>query len=38
MLLQADIKVSELTFPDGMLPEKEIIEKWLKIVDDFFFM
>ena len=33
---KADIKVQELLFSDGQLPPKELIDKWLKIVDDFF--
>lgn len=35
-LKKAGIDVSELMFPDGMLPEQEIIDKWLNIVDSFF--
>ena len=35
-LLDANIKVTELIFDDGMLPEEEIINKWLDIVDEFF--
>ena len=31
-----DIQVQELIFQDGQLPSKEVIDKWLKIVDDFF--
>ncbi len=26
----------EMQFPDGQLPSKEIIKKWLSLVDDFF--
>ena len=36
MLNKANIKVSELVFPDGMLPEQAIIDRWFGIVDDFF--
>ena len=36
LLNAAGIKVTELMFPDGMLPEQSIIDQWLKIVDDFF--
>ena len=35
-LNEAGIKVTELMFPDGMLPQQEIIDQWLTIVDDFF--
>ena len=35
-LKEAGIKVTELMFPDGMLPQQEIIDQWLTIVDDFF--
>ena len=30
------IKVEELIFPDGQLPDKEVQVKWLQMVDDFF--
>ena len=33
---EKDIKVEELIFADGQLPPKELIDKWLKLVDDFF--
>mmetsp|Transcript_2269 Transcript_2269/g.3906 ORF Transcript_2269/g.3906 Transcript_2269/m.3906 type:complete len:84 (-) Transcript_2269:464-715(-) len=36
LLQNAGIRVTELMFPDGMLPEQEIIDKWLNIVDKFF--
>ena len=29
------IEVTELKFPDGKLPEQDIIDKWLEIVDEF---
>lgn len=25
-----------MTFPDGQLPTKDLIKKWLQVVDDFF--
>ncbi len=25
-----------MAFPDGKLPSKELIKKWLQVVDDFF--
>ena len=30
------IEVHELMFDDGMLPEEALIDKWIKIIDDFF--
>lgn len=36
LLNKAGIKVNELVFPDGQLPEQATIDEWLKIVDDFF--
>lgn len=33
---KADIQVHELIFQDGQLPSQEVINSWLKIVDDFF--
>ena len=36
MLDEQGIKVTELMFPDGMLPDQPIIDQWLKIVDEFF--
>ena len=35
-LTQEGIKVEELIFPDGQLPEQQVIDRWLDIVDDFF--
>ena len=35
-LIEANIKLTELMFPDGMLPEEGIINTWLDIVDEFF--
>ena len=35
-LLNQGIKVEELMFPDGQLPAKDVIDKWLNLVDDFF--
>ena len=28
--------MNELIITDGLLPEKEIVDQWLKIVDEFF--
>jgi hypothetical protein len=36
LLERAGIKVDELVFPDGQLPEQSTIDAWLKIVDEFF--
>ena len=30
------IDVEELIFPDGQLPDKEVMDKWISIVDEFF--
>ena len=30
------IDVTELKFDDGKLPTQDVIDQWLKIVDDFF--
>ena len=35
-LTSQGIDVQELQFPDGQIPDKQVIEKWLKIVDAFF--
>ena len=35
-LHKADIEIHELIFQDGQLPSQDVIDKWLKIVDDFF--
>ena len=35
-LIKHGIEVHELSFDDGMLPEQELIDKWIKIIDEFF--
>mgnify|MGYP001198156610 CR=1 FL=1 len=35
-LVKEGIKLEELIFEDGRLPSQDVIDKWLKIVDDFF--
>ena len=35
-LLREGIQLEELIFEDGRLPSQECINRWLKIVDDFF--
>ena len=35
-LTEANIKVTETNFPDGMLPPQNTVDEWLDIVDEFF--
>ena len=35
-LNKAGIDVKELVFADGQLPPQDVMDRWLKIVDDFF--
>ena len=35
-LTREDIEVQELIFDDGKLPTQEVMDRWLKIVDNFF--
>jgi hypothetical protein len=32
MILEENIKIIELEFPDGSSPPKDVIKQWLKIV------
>ena len=36
ILVREGIQLEELIFEDGRLPSQDVINRWLKIVDDFF--
>ena len=35
-LIKEDIQFQEMFCPDGQVPSKDIIKRWLQIVDNFF--